>query len=233
MRLNPQITFFPALLILVTGAFSQEVHYNYDRGTNFAGYKTYQWIDAPASASKAGTVAAPPKADLPAPPAGLPAPPSNLPAPPPGPPTAAPNYPNGASDLRANGAEDPLMDQEIKRGVDEQLAQKGLTRVERNGDLQVIYHVAMRQEMSISLFGSGWPERAYGGWPNGFVQGETSTIPIGTLVVDLYDPARNQLIWRGGATKSIELKKDPNKNYKNLQKALAKLFKNYPPQPGK
>jgi Domain of unknown function (DUF4136) len=233
MRLNPRIAFFPALLILVTAAFTQEVHYNYDRGTNFAGYETYQFINASESAPKAHTVAAPPKADLPTPPSGLPAPPSNLLAPLPGPPTAAAYYPNGAADLRANGAEDPLIDQEIKRAIDEQLAHKGLTRVERNGDLQVIYHVALRQEMSISLFGSGWPQRAYGGWPNGFVQGETSTIPIGTLVVDLYDPVRKQLIWRGGATKSIELKKDPDKNYKNLQKSLAKLFKNYPPQPGK
>ena len=45
----------------------------------------------------------------------------------------------------------------------------------------------------------------------------------------LYDPARKQLIWRGDATKTIDLKKDPDKNYKNLQKAMAKLFENYPP----
>jgi hypothetical protein len=53
--------------------------------------------------------------------------------------------------------------------------------------------------------------------------------PVGTLVVGLYDPARKQLIWRGDATKTIDLKKDPDKNYKNLQKAMAKLFENYPP----
>jgi hypothetical protein len=65
------------------------------------------------------------------------------------------------------------------------------------------------------------------------VQGQTSTIPIGTLVVGLYDPARKQMIWRGDASKTVNLKKDPNKNYQNLQKAMAKLFKNYPPQPNK
>jgi len=52
-------------------------------------------------------------------------------------------------------------------------------------------------------------------------------------VVDLYDPAKKQLIWRGDATKTIDIKRDPDKNYRNLQKAMAKLFKNYPPQPGK
>jgi hypothetical protein len=53
------------------------------------------------------------------------------------------------------------------------------------------------------------------------------------LLVDLYDPARKQLISRGDASKTIDLKKDPDKNYKNLQKAMAKLLKNYPPQPSK
>ena len=48
--------------------------------------------------------------------------------------------------------------------------------------------------------------------------------------MNVYDPGRKQLIWRGDARKTIDLKKDPDKNYKNLQKAMAKLFKNYPPQ---
>ena len=52
-------------------------------------------------------------------------------------------------------------------------------------------------------------------------------------MVDLYDPARKQLVWRGEASKTIDVKRDPDKNYKNLQKAMAKLFRKYPPQPGK
>jgi len=62
------------------------------------------------------------------------------------------------------------------------------------------------------------------------VQGQTATIPVGTVLVDLYDPRKKQLVWRGDASKTIDLKKDPDKNYANLQKAIAKLFKNYPPQ---
>jgi hypothetical protein len=52
-------------------------------------------------------------------------------------------------------------------------------------------------------------------------------------VVGLYDPARKQLIWRGDASKTVSLKKDANKNYQNLEKAMVKLFKNYPPSPNK
>ena len=35
--------------------------------------------------------------------------------------------------------------------------------------------------------------------------------------------------WRGDAEKTLDIKKDPDKSYRNLQKAMAKLFKNYPP----
>jgi hypothetical protein len=45
----------------------------------------------------------------------------------------------------------------------------------------------------------------------------------------MYDPAMKQLVWRGSATKTIDPKADPEKRQKNLQKAMQKLLKNYPP----
>jgi len=88
---------------------------------------------------------------------------------------------------------------------------------------------ALHNELSLNLFGSAWGGRAAGLW-DGSVQAQTSTIPIRTLVVSLYDPERRQLICRGDVTKVIDLKKDPDKNFKNLDKAMENLFKNYPPQ---
>ena len=61
----------------------------------------------------------------------------------------------------------------------------------------------------------------------------TSTIEIGKLVVDIFDPASKQLIWRSGAEKTLDITEDPDKNYRSLEKAMAKLFKNYPPGSGK
>jgi Domain of unknown function (DUF4136) len=130
-----------------------------------------------------------------------------------------------------------LLDQDIRRAIDAQLAEKGLTKVDKGGDILVRYQAHVHEEKGINLWGSGtnglWGVGPYWGGGLSSVQGQTSSIPIGTLVVGLYDPARKQLIWRGDASKTVELKKDPNKNYGNLQKAMVKLFKNYPPQPGK
>jgi hypothetical protein len=135
---------------------------------------------------------------------------------------------------------DQLIDQSIKRAVDEQLVQKGLRQVEKDADLKVAYHAIIREEKNINLSASGmgggpWGGWGgpWGGWNGGTATGQTSTIPVGMLLIHLYDPARNQLVWRGDATKTIDLNKDPEKNYKSLQKAMAKLFKNYPPQPKK
>lgn len=130
---------------------------------------------------------------------------------------------------------DSLIDQSIKRAVDEQLAQKGLTRVEKGGDLTIGYHAILREETRMNLNVSGWGGGPFsagwgdGGLSSGIVDGQTSTIPVGMLLIDIYDSTKQQLIWRGDATKTIDLRKDPERNYRNLQKAVAKLFKNYPP----
>jgi Domain of unknown function (DUF4136) len=131
---------------------------------------------------------------------------------------------------------DQLIDQAIKRAADEQLAQKGLTKVDNNADLYIGYQFVLNLEKSLSLWetggaGPGWGLGPWGGGRS--VQGQTSTIPVGILLMDLYDVGRKQLVWRGDAVKTIDLKTDPDKNYKNLQKAMAKLFKNYPPKPSK
>ena len=203
-----------ALVVLTLScAYAQDVHYNYDRGANFAAYKTYQWVDEPTGQAKV------------APPSGLPR--IDLPG-------------GGPLAVRGGTADDQLIRQDIQRAIDEQLAQKGLTKVESNADLLITYHAAVREEQSINLSAFGTGNGPSGGWGGGWgglgsgtVTGQTSTIPIGTLVVDLYDPAKEQLVWRGDATKTLDIKKNADKNYRNLQKTMAKLFKNYPPQAGK
>jgi hypothetical protein len=132
-------------------------------------------------------------------------------------------------EFRGGTVPDPLIDQAIKRAVDEQLAQKGFRKVENCADLYVGYQAATNPEQSATVWRTGGRRRLDGDAG----QGETSSTPIRNLAVNLYDPARKHLIWRGDASKTIDLKKDPDKNYKNLEKVMAKLFKNYPPQPNK
>ena len=130
---------------------------------------------------------------------------------------------------------DQILDRDIKRAVDAQLAGKGLRRVESGGDLLVGYQAAISQEKEFnSLGGWGGPGLWGGPWGNwGNTRVTSSTIEVGKLVIGIFDPASKQLVWRGSASKTLDIKEDPDKNYRNLEKAMAKLFRNYPQGAGR
>ena len=118
-----------------------------------------------------------------------------------------------------------IMDQEIKQSIDSQLASKGLTKTDSDkADLYVGYQVAVDQEKQWNAWGTG---RGFGG---GMESATSSTISNGTLVLDMYDPGTKQLVWTGRETKTLDPSSNQEKNMKNLNKAMTKLLKNYPPK---
>src|SRR5215470_4452403 len=66
-------------------------------------------------------------------------------------------------DYKAVQVGDQLLDQDIKRAVDAQLAGKGLRRVESGGNLLVGYQTAISQEKEFDSFGWGGPH-FWGNW---------------------------------------------------------------------
>ncbi len=118
-----------------------------------------------------------------------------------------------------------IMDAEIKQAVDAQLATKGLTKTaDEKADMYVGYQIAVDQEKQWNAYGMG------GRWGGGMASATQSTLNIGTLVLDMYEPATKNLVWTGTATKTIDPSSNQEKNQKNLNKAMAKLLKNYPPK---
>ena len=135
-----------------------------------------------------------------------------------------------------------ILDGQIMQAIDAQLALKGLTKTESDAaDLYVCYQAAVSQEKQFNSYSNdmgGWGYGRWGGW-GGYGGGmsttttTSSTINIGTLNVDMYDVAAKNQVWRGAASKTLGSGKDPDKVNKNLNKAMAKLFKKYPPPPKK
>lgn len=125
---------------------------------------------------------------------------------------------------------DQIVDQQIKQSINSQLAAKGLTKSDSDtADLYVGYQLSVAQEKEWNAYGGGVGWRMGGG----MATATSSTIQIGTLGFDVYDQAGKQLIWRGSATKTLNPPKDPDKKQKNLDKAVVKLLKNFPPPPPK
>jgi hypothetical protein len=127
------------------------------------------------------------------------------------------------------GAEAPnqLLDQQIKQSIDSQLAAKGFIKTDADtADLFVGYQVSISQQQQWNAYGMGGMGWRMGG---GMATATSSTIQIGTLGFDVYDQSGKQLIWRGSATKTLNPPKDPEKKQRNLDNAVAKLLKNFPP----
>jgi hypothetical protein len=120
-----------------------------------------------------------------------------------------------------------IVDIQIRMAVDSELAHKGMVKIDSDkADLYVGYQAAVTQEKQWNGYslGGGWR------WGGGMATATSSTIQVGTLVLDFYDPATKQLVWTGRVSKTLNPNNSPEKQQKNLEKAVEKLLKKFPPQ---
>jgi hypothetical protein len=127
--------------------------------------------------------------------------------------------------------QDPLWIDRIKAAVNSALAAKGWTQVESGGSVSLMAMEMTRSHQTLNTyydsFGGGW------GWRRGFGGGigdattTEETYKVGTLVVDLFDSNTKKLIWRGSASDTLSDKSD--KNIKNLDRGIDKMFDHFPP----
>jgi len=130
-----------------------------------------------------------------------------------------------------------LIDDRIAAAIDEAMKAKGFTKSDANPDVVVVYHVAFDKQKDISTFSSGYGG-GYGpygwGWGGGWAGGTTSTqvrdILVGTLVIDMADAHKNEVVWRGMGVKEVNTQANPEKRDKSINEAVKKIFKNFPPK---
>lgn len=116
-----------------------------------------------------------------------------------------------------------LGEQRIRAAVDLQMSAKGFRlATDVTPDVYIATHVLTQKEPQVIANGFGpW---AFGG---GFGTIDVNTLVQGTLVVDMYDAKTKKMVWRGVATDTVSEK--PSKNTSKINKALAKMFRRYPP----
>ena len=139
--------------------------------------------------------------------------------------------------IKGAGQVNPLVEKQIKDTVDAELAKKGLTKTEdAKADLFIGYQAGISKEKEFTSFDTGWgygPGWYGGGWyggGGGMTSGSTSTIYIGQLALDMYAQAPHSLVFRTVASKTLDTEAKPEKQQKNLTKAVSKMLKNYPPE---
>jgi len=119
----------------------------------------------------------------------------------------------------------------IKNAVNAALTAKSWTQVESGGDVSIIAVEMTQNQQTLNTFydgfGGGWGWRQFGGGGFGEATTTTDTYKVGTVVVDLFDTKTKQLIWRGSSSDTLSNNSD--KNIKNLDKGVEKMFKKFPP----
>src|ERR1700719_1540785 len=127
--------------------------------------------------------------------------------------------------------QDPLDADRIKSAVNSALAAKGWTQVDSGGDVSVVAMEITKSQQTLNTYydgvGGGWGWRGFGGGGFGEATTTTDTYKVGTLVVDLFDTKTKRLVWRG--SESDTLSNNSDKNIKDLDKGVDKLFKHFPP----
>jgi hypothetical protein len=126
-----------------------------------------------------------------------------------------------------------LSERRVLTEIDQAIAGKGWKKVDSGADVQVVLHGATDTKHNVNTFYSGmggYGGYGYGGFAGGGMGSASTTgtaFRVGTLVVDMLDPNAKALVFRG--TVEDELSDKAEKNQKKLEKASAKLFKNFPP----
>ena len=136
--------------------------------------------------------------------------------------------------VRADKATYPeqAVDQAFVQSIDAELSKKGLTRVETpDADLIASYQIALIQDMEWSAGHSVIPWLGGASGTVGLVGGPvggTNEIQKGVFIFDVWDSKEKRQVWQTRATKTLDDTTNPDKRRRNIQKAMAKVFKTFP-----
>jgi hypothetical protein len=141
-------------------------------------------------------------------------------------------YQDGANTLAAS---DPLAHQRIVTSLRRNMTAAGLTEVDTDPDVRVTYHGSTDRQIEFRTTytgGSNWG-RSHWGSPRsgmGFSSSTTrpTTVTQGTLVIDVWEVAPNQLVWRSVVTRSLS--DNPSRNTAEINRGIDAAFRQFPPR---
>lgn len=119
-----------------------------------------------------------------------------------------------------------LWDARVKEAVNNELATKGWTQVPSGGEVVLTARRSTRKQHDLETFYDGFGGRRWGGF--GDATTTVDTYKVGTLVISMFDANTTNMIWRG--VSSGTLSGNPEKNTKELDKDVHKMFQHFPPE---
>ncbi|HEV8429140.1 MAG TPA: DUF4136 domain-containing protein [Pyrinomonadaceae bacterium] len=126
--------------------------------------------------------------------------------------------------IQRRGATDPLAadslnDGRIRTGLESQLIANGFRMETEKADFVIAYYVTTKNKLSVQDYGYG-PPRWFGSRDI-----RVNQYSEGTLMVDFIDVKTNQVIWRGRASGTLEMKGVDKKISKSTEKLVKQFVK--------
>jgi len=116
-------------------------------------------------------------------------------------------------------AGDTLNDGRIRNGLESQLTANGFRMESEKADFVIAYYVTTKNKLNVQDFGYG-PPRWFGSRDI-----RVNQYSEGTLMVDFIDVKSNQVIWRGRAVGTLEMKGVDKKISKSVEKLVKQFVK--------
>ena len=116
-------------------------------------------------------------------------------------------------------ASDSLNDGRIRNGLESQLTAGGFHMGTEKSDFVIAYYVTTKNKLNVQDFGYG-PPRWFGSRDI-----RVNQYSEGTLMVDFIDAKSNQVIWRGRASGTLEMKGVDKKISKSVEKLIKQFMK--------
>ncbi|MDZ7635179.1 MAG: DUF4136 domain-containing protein [Bacteroidales bacterium] len=129
---------------------------------------------------------------------------------------------------------DDINKSRVLSAIETELAAKGFTKTQSDPD--VLIDVVIKAEQKTTATASntgGYYGRAYrygygGGFTTTTINYETYT--DGTMFIDMIDADKQQLVWQGRGTKTLDPDASTQKREDNINYAVKQIFMKYPPQ---
>jgi hypothetical protein len=128
-----------------------------------------------------------------------------------------------------------LVDQRIRGAISQNLRAKGLEPKGANeADLLVTYYTSLGSQMRFHTtgwgYGYGWGWGPYWSYGYGYWPGWTSTTVYtyheGTVIIDIIDRSKKQLVWRGVGTAALGKK---SHSEEKIAQSMTRILDDFPP----
>lgn len=124
-----------------------------------------------------------------------------------------------------------LIDERIRRAVNDHLNRKGFKRADRDeADFLITYYREYRSRISGTSWSAGMGRGSYGSYGSIGYGSDISEYDQSILIIDMLSMADEKALWRGIGIRAVYEGSSPDKITRIVNKAVAKILKKFPPR---